>query len=184
MVDVLADHIHYAGELPLRWRPLEELPDWAALARLNQADEELLAVISGQEQMRDNLKEDDDPLNARLDNLESKLNLVIDLVGQLLRQNLLIPAPLPLRFNAEGVIWGGGESLPNVDALIVVEIFPSTLIPRPLSLPGRVAAVGEEKRVVHVSFEGVGEPLADLIHKYVFRYHRRAVALARANRDG
>ena len=183
MADVLADHIYYEGELPVAWSPLEALPEWPVLARLNQADEELLEVISGQEQMRNDFSADDeDSLTMRLGDLESKLNLVIDLVGQLLRQNLIIPSAVPMRFNADGIIWRGGENLPESGALVMVELYPSMLIPRPIRLPGKVAAVG--RGVAQVAFEGVGEPLADLIHKYVFRYHRRAVALARAARDG
>ena len=180
MGDPLGNHLAYEGELPVIWRALEALPEWLTLARLNQADEELLAVIAGQEQGRnDLLGDDDDPVAQRLGELESKLNLVIDLVGQLLRQNLLIPEPTPLRFNADGIIWRPAAP-PAEGALVMVELFPSMLIPRPLSLPGRVNAV--EDGEVRVAFEGIGEPLADMIHKYVFRYHRRAVALARSAR--
>ncbi|GAB6040635.1 PilZ domain-containing protein [Endothiovibrio diazotrophicus] len=181
MVDVLAEHIYYEGELPVAWSTLEALPEWPVLARLNQADEELLEVISGQEQIRnDFVTDDEDSLTTRLGDIESKLNLVIDLVGQLLRQNLIIPAATQLRFNADGIVWRAGEGGPEVGALVMVELYPSMLIPRPIRLPGRVAAV--TRGVVQVAFEGVGAPLADLIHKYVFRYHRRAVALARAAR--
>lgn len=184
MADLLAERLAYDGELPMSWRCLGAFPAWPMVARLNQTDEELLAVIADQEQGRKGfVGDDDDPTAQRLAEVESKLNLLVDLVGQLLRQNMLLAEPRPLRFNADGIIWGrvAGEAVPEVDSVVMVELFPSVVIPRPLSLPGRVMVVDEQE--IHVAFEGIGEALADMIHKFIFRDHRRAVALARAARN-
>ena len=118
--------------------------------------------------------------------IESKLDLLTDLIAQLLDRNHP-PAPEHLvRISIDSVIWEqkGDPSL-QAGQWLRLSLRIDLRLPRPLVLPARVAAVDrtETGYRVQASLAGMGEVESDLLEKYLFRQHRKEVAQLRAKRQ-
>jgi len=125
--------------------------------------------------------DDESPHSADLMRLDFKLNLLLDLAGQLLVNSQPRLQPVPIRFNAMGASWKCDDP-PATGTHGVLEITLRNLIVQPLNLPAEVvagAADGEAK----VRFLWLGETVADHIEKLVFRRHRRKIAGSRQQRS-
>jgi hypothetical protein len=120
-------------------------------------------------------QDEDSPDLVRLD---FKVNLLLDLVGQLLVANRPRPAPVPVRFNALGAVWRGTPPLPEAGAQGVAEIYLRDFLAEPLRLLGRITNVTPDGQI-KARFNPTGEPIADLIEKLTFRRHRRQIAESR-----
>jgi Atypical PilZ domain, cyclic di-GMP receptor len=107
-----------------------------------------------------------------------KLNLLLDLVGQLFIANQPRPAAMPVRFNALGAVWQHQGVAPAAGADGVLELYLRDCIVEPLRLSGRIATAAADGKL-KMKFDDPGEVVADLIEKLAFRRHRRQVAGAR-----
>jgi len=123
------------------------------------------------------------PYAADIMRLDLKINLLLDMVGQLLAANRPRPPAVPVRFNALGGMWRGTAPLPEAGQQGVAEIYLHDCLAQPLRLPGRVTNVTPDGQV-KVRFAPVGESVADLIEKLAFRRHRRQIAGSRQPRRG
>ena len=181
--DPLADGLVFEDALPLCWEVVDDLPDAAHLARLNEADEALLRVISALEEYRPEPGEEHAEVAQELARLDFKLSLVLDLVGQLLSRQLTLPESLPVRLGARGLEWPAADP-PRPGAHLIVSLYLHPGYPRPLELPGVVAGVDPLPvgGRVRLAFRGLGEPVEDWLEKFIFRHHRRSIAHARAAR--
>jgi hypothetical protein len=110
--------------------------------------------------------------------LELKVNLLLDLVGQILASNRPRPVAVPVRFNSLGAIWRSNTPLPDAGTQGIVEIYLHDCLAEPLRLPGRIASVQPDGHI-KARFAPVGETVADLLEKLAFRRHRRLVAGSR-----
>jgi hypothetical protein len=128
-------------------------------------------------------KPEDAPYAAEILRLDLKVNLLLDLVGQILVANRPRPAPSSVRFNALGAVWRGTGPLPEAGAQGIVEIYLRDCLAEPLRLPGRVTNVTPDGHI-KVKFLPLSEGVADVIEKLAFRRHRRQIAGARQTRRG
>jgi hypothetical protein len=110
--------------------------------------------------------------------LDFKINLLLDLVGQILVSNRPRPTAVPIRFNALGAQWRGASPLPEAGATGVAEIHLRDCVAEPLRLIGRVTNVTPDGQI-KARFTPPGEIVADLLEKLAFRRHRRKVAESR-----
>jgi hypothetical protein len=136
----------------------------------------VLQAISALEEHGPTEKPDENsPHAADLMRMDLKINLLLDLVGQLLAASRPRPPARPIRFNALGAAWSAVQPFPEIGSQGVLEVYLRECIAEPLHLFGRVAAVGADGRV-KVRFVAPGEHIADLIEKLAFRKHRRQIA--------
>jgi atypical PilZ domain-containing cyclic di-GMP receptor len=181
---VLYDELALQEVLPLLWRALPQPVDRDTAAGYMERNARLLQAREAMDQLGPVEKQDENsPHSADLMRLELKVNLLLDLVGQILASNRPRPAPVPVRFNAQGVVWRTTGALPEAGAQGVVEIFLHDCIAEPLRLPGRVTNVTPDGHV-KVRFTPVGDTVADLLEKLAFRRHRRQIAGSRNPRRG
>jgi hypothetical protein len=124
--------------------------------------------------------DDESPHSADIMRLDFKLNLLLDLVGQLIAASQPRARPLPIRFNAMGASWKPVEPL-AVGANGILEVTLKELIVQPLQLPAQVVS-GAARDESRVRFLALGETVADHIEKLVFRRHRRKIAGSRQQR--
>lgn len=175
---VMFDKIAYEDLLPVRWRPAG-----AAIGELQsqQFAERNLRVLQAcdalEEHGRLEKQDDDSPHSADIMRLDLKLNLLLDVVGQLLAASQQRPQSVPIRFNAMGANFVWPQPLP-VGAHGVLEITLRDIVVQPLNLPAEVVS-GAPAGQVRVRFVALGETVADHIEKLVFRRHRRKIAGAR-----
>jgi len=178
---VIFDKLAYEDLLPVRWRPLPQQVDDATALHYAERNMRVLQACDALEEHGQLDKSDDDaPHSADLRRLDFKLNLLLDLVGQLLAASQPRARQLPIRFNAMGATWPAVEPL-AAGAHGILEITLKDLIVQPLHLPAEIVGVtpGGETRA---RFLALGETVADHIEKLVFRRHRRKIAGSRQQR--
>lgn len=177
---VIYDKIAYEDLLPVRWRPEPAAVTDVQAAHHAERNLRVLQACDALEEhgQLDKKKADDEsPHSADLMRLDFKLNVLLDLVGQLLAQTQPHPAPTQIRFNAMGASWKSGENL-STGAHGVLEITLRDVIVQPLNLPAEIVG-GADAGFTRARFVALGETVADHIEKLVFRRHRRKIAGAR-----
>lgn len=183
--DPLAEGLLYEASLPFAWRVLDSVPDTAHLNYWNEYNEAALRSMAALDEYTNQLPEEHTNQGHDLARLESKVNLVLDLVGQLLAQQLLLPEPVWLKVGVRGIEWSSPQA-PAMGAPLLLQLYLTPTYPRPLELPATV--VRYESLVVGArstaAFTGCSEPVQDWLEKLIFRHHRRSVAHARAPRAG
>lgn len=165
----------YETRLPLEWLP-DTPADDSRLAALRQINLRLLRQLDLLEQQR---VEPDENHGAgqELARIEAKLDLLLELVGDLLTRQIGARVPVTVRISAGGLQWPATGPVPAVGALGEVRLALRSELPQPLCLPVRIVAVGAW---VEAEFRDLGEPLVEMLEKTIFRYHRRQVAQARS----
>jgi hypothetical protein len=178
---ILNNELAYEDLLPVAFKPLARPLDLPAIAALTDRNVRMLQVCAVLEDHGAVEKKDESsPHAADILRLEVKVNLLLDLVGQLLATQLPRPAATPVRFNAQGALWKASEA-PRPGQQGLLEIWLRDSLPRPLTLPANVTHVAADGHV-KVTFVPPGEATADLLEKLAFRRHRRQVAGVRQPR--
>jgi hypothetical protein len=179
---VMFDKLAYEDMLPVRWRPQSEtVSEMAAAQNLVERNLRVLQACDALEEHGQLEKSDDEsPHSADLMRLDFKLNLLLDLVGQLMANSQPRAQLVPIRFNAMGAMWKTDEAL-ALGSRGVLEITLRELVMQPLSLPAEVVS-GAQPGEARVRFLWLGETVADHIEKLVFRRHRRKIAGSRQQR--
>lgn len=166
----------YGGHLPLAWKPLSALPADTELAALDYANSEVLRTIFALESHVGEISEDTEGKSPDLVRLDFKVNLLLDLVGQLLSKQLVIPHSRELTLTADGMLWQESNA-PPPDSLLRIELYLNLRYPRPLALHARVREI--QDRRVAVAFCGQSEAVREGLERFIFVHHRRAVAQSR-----
>jgi hypothetical protein len=179
---VLYEELAFQDVLPLQWRPAPHSLDATGF------DDRNLRVLQAWDAMEEHVpsekqKTEDSPLSAEFLRLDMKVNLLLDLVGQLLSANRPRPPATAVRFNAIGATWRGSGTLPEAGEQGVIDIYLRDCLAEPLRLAGRVTSVAPDGHI-KVKFLPMGEAVSDLIEKLAFRRHRRQIAGARQPRRG
>ncbi|GAB4356777.1 MAG: hypothetical protein Kow006_24100 [Gammaproteobacteria bacterium] len=180
----LGSGVVYEARLPLVWKALKAMPEPAQLASLNDHNETVLRTVLSLEEVGSEHSEEGAGSNQELVRIEAKINLVLNLVGQLLAAQSTIPAKVPVVLSADALEWSGAR-LPAAEQPVLLELYLHPSYPRPLRLVGisRPAGTASDRPNCRVEFRGLGEPAQEVLEKLIFRHHRRAVAQARARRD-
>src|SRR5687767_5626324 len=100
---ILNNELAYQDLLPVAFKPLARPLELPAIAALTDRNVRMLQVCSVLEDHGAVEKKDDSAIHSTdLMRLEVKVNLLLDLVGQLLAAQQPRPAPTLVRFNAMG----------------------------------------------------------------------------------
>lgn len=181
---VLYEELAFQDVLPVLWRPMPSSADRDMAAGFSERNLQVLQAWDAMEEHGPVDKPDESaPYAADIMRLDLKINLLLDLVGQILAANRPRPPSVPVRFNALGGMWRSAGTLPEAGEQGVAEIYLHDCLAQPLRLPGRVTNVTPDGHV-KVRFAPVGEAVADLIEKLAFRRHRRQIAGSRQPRRG
>jgi len=177
---VIYDKLAYEDLLPVRWRPQPAPPTDVQAQHFAERNIRVLQACDALEehgQLEKKKLDDDSPHSADLMRLDFKLNLLLELAGQLLAQSQPRVETAQIRFNAMGATWKTGETLTG-GSHGILEVTLRDVIVQPLNLPAEVVA-GAEAGFARVRFHALGETVADHIEKLVFRRHRRRIAGSR-----
>jgi Atypical PilZ domain, cyclic di-GMP receptor len=178
---VLYEELAFQDVLPVLWRVSPGLLEPDIAAGLAERNLQVLQAWDAMEEHGPVEKPDEsNPYAADILRLERKMNLLLDLVGQILAANRPRPASTSVRFNALGAVWRGTTPLPEAGAQGVLEVYLHDCLAQPLRLPGRVTNVTPDGNV-KARFIPLGEAVADLIEKMAFRRHRRQIAGTRTS---
>ena len=178
--DVLGESVFCDDEIGIDWRVVESLPDEAELARRNLHNEKVLRALALFEEH--DQSPSDESERAELHRLEGKIDLLLELVTVLVRDQQGGDRVRNARFNTRGLCWDSTRPPPK-SSLIDADCYLLAQWPLPLKLTARVvdiAAVRDGAQRVCSRIEGLSGPCRDWLGKLVFRRHRRSVALHRA----
>jgi Atypical PilZ domain, cyclic di-GMP receptor len=178
---VLQNELAYQDLLPVGWRPLKMPPDLATVTSMADSNVRLLHVCAVlEEQGAVEKKDDKSPHSADIMRMEVKMNLLLELMGQLLAASQLRPPATVIRFNALGAVWNSTAPM-RVGEQGLLDIYLRDSLPRPLTLIATITQVRTDGQV-RAAFSPPGETAADLIEKLAFQRHRRQVAGVRQPR--
>ena len=175
---VLYEELAYEDVVPVVWKRLMEPFDPSLIGSYQDRNLRVLQALSALEEHAVEKPDETSPHHADLMRLDLKLNLVLDMVGQLLVASHPRPRPSAIRFNALGAVWQGHSPHPEMGNQGVLEIYLRDCIADPLRLVGRIASIAPDGRI-KARFIPPGENIADLLEKLAFRKHRRQVAGAK-----
>jgi len=179
---ILYEELAYQDVLPVLWRNVPVPVDNALVTSYAERNLRLLQACAAIEEHAGTEKPDENsPHSADILRLDLKINLLLDLVGQILVANRPRPTQVSIRFNALGAVWRGASPLPEAGATGVAEIYLRDCVAEPLRLIGRVTNVTPDGQI-KARFTPPGEPIADLIEKLAFKRHRRKIAESRQPR--
>jgi len=177
--DPLEQGLVCEDELPLDWEQVDALPSSQRIAAFNVSNEALIRAREGLEEPPRSSEESPD-LVQELQRVESKLNLVLELLADWLRRQDDMPPALPVRFNGRGLSWESAQG-PPVGALVRLNLYVCTSFPKPLVAFGRV--LRQEDRghatMTVLEFMALSQSVVDGLERLVFRRHRREVAQMR-----
>lgn len=162
--------------LPLRWHPGAAYGSFEATAALR-----VLATVAALEE-RPAAVGEEAGIELEVARLHQKLQLLMEMVGSLLRSQQVLPAARPVRLVAGGLRWSDGQR--PVGERGVVELWLHPCCPEPLRLPVRLLLIQPEGEGVRIdaALEALPETLTDALERHVFLRHRRELAEARQRR--
>jgi hypothetical protein len=171
----------YQDLLPIAWEARPETEQAWELARAGEENEHLLRYANLLGEQHRERPDDETEGDNRLNRIESKVDLLVDLFSRLLEQN---DAPMPVgqvRISGAGIEWLSPAPAPDQEDSIWIQLILDRRLPGKLRLPARVLAVAEEEGQFRITagFQELGEGVQDLLEKIIFRHHRRQVAQSR-----
>ncbi|OOG20524.1 hypothetical protein B1C78_17265 [Thioalkalivibrio denitrificans] len=166
-------------ELPLAWSVVEALPADPQMAALHVSNEALIRACESLEEVHRPV-DDSSEVAHELVRIESKLNVVVELLGEWLRRQGDTPPSYTVRFNASAMEWNAPDG-PPVGSLVHIRLHLCNAFPKALNLYGEVvdSTQGPEAMQTLVKLRNLSQSVADGLERTVFRRHRRAVAQSR-----
>lgn len=182
---LLSDGIIIEQAFPLRWRSLDIASFDSEQITLSRHNGQILRVLASIEEGGPEPDSETDTLSRELRCLDDKLDLVLSMLGTLLVRDSALPAATPTWLGAKGlmfVVTAEAEALlPPENAVSLLELFLEPRFPQPLRLPVRLEPAGQGSSGCQMLavFRDVGTEVTELLEKFIFRQHRRAIALSR-----
>jgi hypothetical protein len=170
-------HVLLERALPLSWRVLDN-----AVADATPASPPNTLLFT----LLDTLDESLTP-KAEADNagemlrIEAKLNVIMHLLGQLLHNKEPLPPAVTLRFSNETLAWQVPRPVP-IGTSLHVTLYPDPGIPLGMHFTARVCT--QQANWMEVDMHGLSEDELAIWSRWVFRQHRRQIALARQDTAG
>lgn len=178
-MDPMDEGLLLEGELPASFQVVDSFPEDAELAIINEKNESFLRTSLIPQEPVD--LDENDEISLELRRQDLKINLLLEMVGELLIQQNKLPSRVKLNLTSLGL-----ECLSSIGTLkagekvaITLYITPST--PRALQLYGEVLTTGNEDNIVF-KFVGVNQSVQDWLEKFIFRHHRRTIAQGLASK--
>ncbi|HEB93021.1 MAG TPA: hypothetical protein ENI94_06065 [Gammaproteobacteria bacterium] len=174
--------VHFQAELPIVWEPLPGPPDASGQVSGHLANEELLGSLLILDESVSEPEEDAQQEHWR--RVEAKLDLMLSLLGEVLVGQRGLPVPRPVRLGGDVLCIDGVSDLPPAAAgdWLRVQLYLMPRIPRPLVVIAEVLPSEVSTRLL-LCLTGLPETTRDLLERFVFRQHRRAIAQARSLSD-
>ena len=178
----LSDGIKFQALLPVDWCKLQALPADSTQSETSSTNLRLLNALNILEELPQDFEKSTTNL-THSPHLEAKLDLILGMLGELLHQQAKIPvsAPVTLSAHSLSIVDVPTLSLPSEGDLLQIRLFLDTRYPQVLLLSGTVSFLS--KTGFTLSFQRLDGPVQEQLDKFIFRHHRRAIALSRQSID-
>lgn len=179
--------VYYQSEMPVAWQ-VGAPPSAAILLEWMHTDTVVLHALAGMEsQPSSHDTEFGNDIEKKLDRVEAKLDLALNMLCRLLAQHTPKPETCPVTLSASTIEWISSAT-PPAKGSIVISLFIDPRLPQPLLLPANVresgAAAGGTRIVA--DFTHLSEEVQENLERAVFRNHRRHIQAMHSggNRQG
>lgn len=163
-------HILLERALPLSWTILQ-----ADALPLTPDNHLLFSLLDHLDEPASHKAESDTA--SELLRVEAKLNVIMQLLGQVLQSRQALPPTIAVRFTNETLAWQVGTQTPPVGTGLALTLYPDHTIPLAITFAARVCGVTDGW--MEVDMHGLHEDELAIWSRWVFRQHRRQVAQAR-----
>jgi Atypical PilZ domain, cyclic di-GMP receptor len=171
---VFSERVSYDDGLHASCVPMPDPLGELQLAAMRERNLNVLGTLAAFGERRGDLSDDESPVAQDLARLDSKLNVLMAMLDQLLQRGAELPPRQPVRFNAVGALLP--RSLwPAHEATSLLRLHFEGCLALPLELPARLVHERDGGHVF-VAFETLDEATGDALERLVFRHHRRKVA--------
>lgn len=179
--EVFNGNLVFEGNVPVTCQYLDDMPDDDQLTLMNINNEKVLRMVAALDEMHIDTHED--PGHAHdIARLEFKINMLMDLVGQLLERQLQPPPRSKICVNAYGMqIDMPGQDMFEPGQIVKVSAYFAESYPRPVDLFVSVSSVSAY--TVSGQVLALSESVQDLLERLIFRQHRRKLAQQRHNNN-
>jgi len=167
----------------MRVEQAEGSDDGSLMSMVNIRNQRLLQGLIA---LDDSRRSDEGERSPEMIRLESKLDLLLDMMAVLVQRGEQHLRRTPVRLAASWLEWQGVDGAVQVGEQVWVYLQIDPRLPQPLKLLAQVVTAegaGEYARV-HVRLTQLSEECRDLLEKVIFRYHRREIARMRASARG
>jgi hypothetical protein len=143
-------------------------------AAMRERNLSVLGTLAVFNERRSEGADEENPLTQDIQRLDSKLNVLMAMLEQLLRRDGELPPRVKVSFNAIGAllptaIWPAGQTR------ALVRLHFDGCLALPLELAAQRVQERDADHIFAV-FESMDEATCDAIERLVFRHHRRKVA--------
>lgn len=175
-----AEGLVYEDNLAVTWEPVEAPLEPLHLTLVSESNEAFLRAISAFGDTIGEPVEESSDVMQELSRLDLKLNLILELVGQVVYRQLDIPGFSSVKLYAGGVQWHT-DNVPEPGAKVLLRLYIQRGVPKPLCFYGDVVSNADEQQagIAKVAFFGLSQSVEDWLEKFIFRQHRRAIAHAK-----
>ncbi len=168
----------YRDRLPLRVDPLPQPPDELELRHWRDVNFRALAAVATLDERHPHADGGGGSEDADIERLHQKMDLVLDLLGALLRQSRTELAEQAVCLSREGLSWPSVLISPPPGTPVRIELHLHPCAPQPLVWGGEI--VGTYQNETWARFAPMGDALLTELERFVFTRHRRSVAGARS----
>lgn len=176
--------VYYHSEMPVAWQAGTP-PSAAVLLQWMHTDAVVLYALAGMEsQPSQRDAELSNDMEKKLDRVEAKVDLALNLLFNLLAQHTTKPKTCPVTLSASAIEWVSNGAAPEMGD-IVISLFIDPRLPQPLLLPANVReteAVAAGTRIV-ADFTHLSDEVGDCLERTVFRNHRRHIQAMHSGGD-
>ncbi|MFF2048204.1 PilZ domain-containing protein [Stenotrophomonas bentonitica] len=155
----------------------------SAVIRPGTAETLLRSVALVEDARGDDGHDERSDATLQVQRLEAKLDLVMVLLGRLVRQSAQDLPLRPLRWSRRGIrLEQGSRSGAAPGSMGVIRLQPCDWLPDHIDLPVVIvaeAANGSGAHYLWLRFEGLSDALEMALERHLFRLHRRQIAEAR-----
>ena len=161
--------LYYESTISLVCQVVDSLPGDNELVSINDNNIRFLKALSALNEGAPEGSEEMPQTAAELQRLDFKLNLLLEMVGQLLLTQRSLPVPTQVRLGHAGIEWVA-QDYPPSGAHVCVEVYGVAV------LVDAVEEGGGTGQRVQVRFVGLSSALQDDLEKFIFSRHRRSIA--------
>ncbi len=173
--------LYYESNISLVWQVVDGLPSDNELVTINEGNSRFLKALAALSEAAPEVGEELPQTTAELQRLDLKLNLLLEIAGELLANQRTLPAPTKVRLGHTGIEWFADDPPPS-GAHVCIDVYLRGDLPSPLKFHGLAVVFdshkgsSNERQWVQVSFAGLNSALQDDLEKFIFRRHRRSIA--------
>lgn len=169
-----SERVTYEDDLHVDCAPLPSAFGDSQLAAMREGNLSVLQTLAVFGERRGELPDEESLVAQELLRLDSKLNVLMAMLDQLLRRDTELPPRLPVAFNALGAVlpravWPTGATR------ALLRLHFDGCLALPLQLPAQLVQDRDENHIF-VAFESIDDVTCDAVERLVFRHHRRKVA--------